>query len=75
MSYYDYFRQAKTANERRQYYKEPKLVRAKRGPVKLLFVWDDLERCCQRSWKVHGKKCRQHGYEQKLLRKMKRMTE
>ena len=75
MSYFDYFRQAKTTNERRQYYKEPALVRAKRRPVKLWFVWDDLDRCLQRSWKVQNKCNRQHGFNQRLLRELKHATE
>ena len=72
MSYFDYFRQARTANERRQFYKEPELVRAKRRPLKLWFAWDDLDRCLQRSWKVQKRTGRQHGYDQRLLRSVKR---
>lgn len=71
MSYNDYLRYPKTANERKQYYIEPELVRAKRSPIHLPTAWDDYVRCMQRSWKVQGKKRKQHGYDQKLISRMK----
>lgn len=64
-------RNPKTANERRKYYAEPNLVRAKRNPLHLPSDWDDYMRCMQRSWKVQGKQRKQHGYDQKLLYRTK----
>ncbi len=71
MGYVNVLRNPKTTNERRMYYKSPELVRAKRNPLNIPTSWDDFQRCMQRCWKVQGKKRRQHGYDQKHLRKLK----
>lgn len=68
MSYNDYLRKPKTKNEKKNYYKEPLLVRAKRKSRNLPSEWDDYERCIQRCWKYQNKKQSQTGYDIEKIR-------
>jgi len=68
-----YFRQPKTINEMRQYYKKDSAkVRGRRRPDALWFTFDDAARQRQRSWKYQRKTSRQHGRDQKQIRHFKR---
>lgn len=70
----DCFRYPHTMNERKQYYKSPHLVRAKRKEKKLWFACDDFDRPRLRSWKDQSKKRRQHGYHQQQIQNIKSMS-
>lgn len=70
MSYYRY---PKTMNERKQYYKEPALVRPKRRPRMLPDGWEwDIYHYTPKTWKDQSKKRRQHSYNQKEITDFKK---
>lgn len=63
---------AKQKNEITQYYKEHTLVRLKRKPHNLPNVWDDYTHTKMKNWKFQSKKIKQHGFNQKIILKIKR---
>ncbi len=67
------FRYAKTTNEQRQYYacENSEIVRACRNPTHLASAWDDYMRHIQQNWKHQSKRKKQHGYDQRKLRRLK----
>lgn len=71
--YHKNFKKPKTTKERRQYYacEIPELIRGRRKPECLPNYYDDVYRHIERSWKFQSRKPRQHGFDEKKIRRFK----